>query len=106
MVVGAVVGVVGGYALSVVMHRLPLPSGALYPVQILLGAGAIAEIERFHSSLASLAEIVAFTMLGLTVSLTELTRGNAWLVGLALAVLLALVVRPVLVGLSCCCPST
>ncbi len=58
-----------------------------------------AEIERFHSSLASLAEIVAFAMLGLTVSLTGLTQGTAWLVGLALAVLLALVARPVLVGL-------
>ncbi len=129
MVVGAVVGVAGGYALSGAMHRLPLPSAALYPLRTLLGAGAIyglatlahgsgflavfvagilvgdlrapykAEIERFHSSLASLAEIVAFTMLGLTVSLTGLAHGNAWLVGLALAVLLALVVRPVLVGL-------
>ncbi len=129
MVVGAVVGVVGGYGLSVTMRRLPLPSAALYPLRTLLGAGAIyglatlahgsgflavfiagillgdlrapykAEIERFHSSLASLAEIVAFTMLGLTVSLAGLAHGNAWLVGLALAILLAIVARPVLVGL-------
>jgi len=125
MVVGAVVGVGGGYLLSVAMRR-PLPSGALYPLRTLLGAGAIygvatlargsgflavfiagillgdirapykAEIERFHSSLASLAEIVAFAMLGLTVSLTRLVDGDAWLTGLALAVLLAFVVRPVL----------
>jgi cell volume regulation protein A len=111
------------------MRRVPLPSGALYPLRTLLGAGAIyglaslahgsgflavfvagilvgdlrapykAEIERFHSSLASLAEIVAFAMLGLTVSLTGLAHGTAWWVGLVLAVLLALVVRPVLVGL-------
>ena len=129
MVVGAAIGVAGGYLLSVAMRRLPLPSAALYPVQALLGAGAIyglatvahgsgflaafiagilvgdlrapykAEIERFHSSLASLAEIIAFTMLGLTVSLTDLAHGNAWLIGLALAVLLALLVRPLLVGL-------
>jgi cell volume regulation protein A len=129
MVVGAVAGVIGGYLLSLAMRRIPLPSGALYPLQTLLGAGAIyglttlahgsgflavfvagilvgdlrapykAEIERFHSSLASLAEIVAFAMLGLTVSLTGLAHGNAWLIGLALAVLLALIVRPVLVGL-------
>lgn len=129
MVVGAGVGVVGGYLLGAAMRRIPLPSGALYPLRTLLGAGAIyglatlahgsgflavfvagillgdirapykAEIERFHSSLASLAEIVAFTMLGLTVSLAGLAHGDAWLVGLALAVLLALVVRPVLVGL-------
>jgi cell volume regulation protein A len=129
MVIGALVGVVGGYLLSLAMRRLPLPSGALYPLQTLLGAGAIygvasavhgsgflavfvagialgdlrapykAEIERFHSSLASLAEIVAFAVLGLTVSLTDLADGDAWLVGLAIALLLALVVRPVLVGL-------
>ncbi|MGH3593140.1 MAG: cation:proton antiporter, partial [Pseudonocardiaceae bacterium] len=98
MVVGAAVGIAAGYALSVAMRRVPLPSGALYPLRTLLGAGAIyglanlahgsgflavfvagilvgdlrapykAEIERFHSSLASLAEIVAFAMLGLTVS--------------------------------------
>ncbi|MDQ6641968.1 MAG: cation:proton antiporter [Actinomycetota bacterium] len=129
MLVGGAVGLGGGYLLSLVMRRLPLPSGALYPLQTLLGAGAVygiataahgsgflavfvagialgdvrapykAEIERFHSSLASLAEIVAFTVLGLTVSLTELAQGNAWLIGLGLAVLLALLVRPVLVGL-------
>jgi cell volume regulation protein A len=129
MVVGCAVGAVGGYALSAVMRRLPLPSGALYPLRTLLAAGAIygvatiahgsgflavfvagivvgdvrapykAEIERFHSSLASLAEIVAFTMLGLTVSLTHLAHGDGWLIGLGLAVLLTLVVRPVLVGL-------
>jgi cell volume regulation protein A len=129
MVVGAAAGVAGGCLLSVAMRRLPLPSGALYPLRTLLGAGAIyglatvahgsgflavfiagilvgdirapykAEIERFHSSLASLAEIVAFAVLGLTVSLTRLADSNAWLTGLALAVLLALVVRPVLVGL-------
>jgi cell volume regulation protein A len=129
MVVGAVAGVVGGYLLSLAMRRLPLPNGALYPLQTLLGAGALyglttlahgsgflavfvagilvgdirapykTEIERFHSSLASLAEIIAFAMLGLTVSLTGLAHGNAWLIGLALAVLLALIVRPVLVGL-------
>ncbi len=128
MVVGGAVGVVGGYLLSLAMRRLPLPSGALYPLQTLLGVGAIyglatiahgsgflavfvagilvgdlrapykADIERFHSSLASLAEIVAFVMLGLTVSLTHLVEGGAWITGLALAVLLALLIRPLLVG--------
>jgi cell volume regulation protein A len=128
MVLGAVTGLAGGYALALLMRRLPLPNGALYPLQTLLGAGTIyglaalahgsgflavfiagiligdirapykAEIERFHSSLASLAEIVAFTVLGLTVSLASLAHGNAWLVGLGLAAILAFVVRPVLVG--------
>ncbi|HEX8933382.1 MAG TPA: cation:proton antiporter, partial [Pseudonocardiaceae bacterium] len=41
MVVGACVGVAGGFVLSVAMRRLPLPSGALYPLRTLLGAGAI-----------------------------------------------------------------
>src|SRR4051812_12786573 len=41
MVVGTVGGLVGGYLLSLAMRRLPLPSGALYPLQTLLGAGAI-----------------------------------------------------------------
>ena len=57
------------------------------------------EIERFHSSLASLAEIVAFVMLGLTMRLSALGEAGAWGAGLAVAALLALVVRPVLVGL-------
>lgn len=129
MGVGGVIGVAGGYGLGWVMRRMPLPGGALYPVRTLLAAGALyglatvahgsgflavfvagivvgdlrapykAEIERFHSSLASVAEIVAFAMLGLTVSVSNLAHGDAWLVGLGLAVLLALVVRPVLVGL-------
>jgi potassium/hydrogen antiporter len=130
MAVGAAVGLIGGYLLSLAMHRLPLPSGALYPLQTLLGAGAIfgvatlahgsgflavfiagilvgdvrapykLEIERFHASLASLAEIVAFTVLGLTVSIATLAHDGALLVGLAIAALLAVVVRPVLVGLT------
>jgi cell volume regulation protein A len=128
MVVGAAVGIAGGYLLATAMRRIPLPSAALYPLRTLLAAGAIyglatvahgsgflavfiagilvgdirapykAEIERFHSSLASLAEIVAFTMLGLTVSIAGLEHGDGWVIGLVLAVLLALVVRPLLVG--------
>ena len=129
MVLGAVCGLAGGWALSQVMRRVPLPNGALYPLQTLLAAGVVygatsaihgsgflavfiagifvgdlrapykAEIERFHGSLASLAEIVAFAVLGFTVSLGDLTEGDRLVVGLGLAVLLALVVRPVLVGL-------
>jgi cell volume regulation protein A len=110
------------------MRTIALPSGALYPLQTLLGAGVIygvtttlhgsgflavflagvflgdlrapykAEIERFHSSLASLAEITAFGVLGLTVDLGSLVEGNRLVVALVLAVALALVVRPLLVG--------
>jgi potassium/hydrogen antiporter len=129
MVVGAAVGVVCGLGLLAFMRRVPLPSEGLYSLRVLAGAltiygvatvaygsGFLAvfvagiligderapykrEIERFHSALASLAEIVAFVVLGLSVQLRSLPDGDAWLVGLVLAVLLALVVRPVLVGL-------
>jgi cell volume regulation protein A len=114
-----------GLAVGVVQ----LPNEGLYPLRTLTGAAAIyglaavahgsgflavflagilvgdtqgpykAEIERFTSALASLAEIVAFTILGLTVSVTNLFSGSDLLVGLALAGLMILLVRPVLVGL-------
>jgi cell volume regulation protein A len=57
------------------------------------------EIRSFHSSLASLGEIVAFLVLGLTVDLDVLGRSDVWVPGLLIGVLLALVIRPVLVGL-------
>jgi cell volume regulation protein A len=129
MLVGVAVGVSAGPALLWLMRRVTLPSAGLYPLRTLAAAGLTygvatlahgsgflavfvcgiwvgdakvayrREIEQFHSALASLGEIVAFTVLGLTVSLHGLTRANTLLMGLVLAVLLALVVRPVLVGL-------
>jgi potassium/hydrogen antiporter len=57
------------------------------------------DVERFHAALASLAEIVAFIALGLTVGLHTLPDASAWAIGLTLAVLLTIVVRPLLVGL-------
>jgi cell volume regulation protein A len=129
MLVGLVVGVIGGRLLLGLMRRLPLPSEGLYPLRVLAGALALygaasaahgsgflavfiagiligderapykGEIERFHASLASLAEIIAFLLLGLTVRLADLPKGGAWLIGLVLAVLLVLVIRPLLVGL-------
>ena len=129
MVVGAAVGLLGGMGLLAAMRRLPLPSEGLYPLRVLVlalviygvaavahGSGFLAvfiagivigdegapykrEITRFFGALASLAEIVAFIVLGLTVNLATLPDDNAWLVGLAMAAILAFVVRPVLVGL-------
>ena len=58
------------------------------------------EIERFHTALASLAEIVAFVVLGLTVNLTVITRTDVWLPGVILGAVLAFVSRPFLVGLT------
>ena len=129
MAVGVAVGVGGGLALLAFMRRVPLPSEGLYSPRVLAGVLAIfgaatlaqgsgflavlvagiligdepapykREIARFHSSLASLGEIVAFVMLGLTMRLSQLASASAWAAGLALAALLAFVIRPVLCGL-------
>jgi len=129
MAVGTAVGVAGGLALLMFMRRVPLPSEGLYSPRVLAGvlvifglavvargSGFLAvfvagiligdepapykrEIQRFHSSLASLAEIVAFVLLGLTMRLSALGSAGAWSAGLAIAALLAFVIRPVLGGL-------
>jgi len=129
MAVGAAAGIVGGRALLAFMRRVPLPSEGLYPLRsfasVLLlfatatlahGSGFLAvfvagivvgderapykrEIERFHSALASLGEMVAFVVLGLTVDLAELARSDVYLPGILLGVALALVLRPLLIGL-------
>ena len=129
MAVGAGIGIAGGWVLLEFMRRVPLPNEGLYALRTLAavpaiyglatvahGSGFLAvfaagiligderapykrEIVRFHSSLASLAEIVAFIMLGLTVRLHDLPVGHAWSIGLALGALLAFVIRPVFVGL-------
>ena len=127
MTVGAVVGVLGGLGLARLM-RVPLPSDALYPIRVLavaaliygvatvlFGSGFLAvllagilvgdvrapykrEIEHVSASAAGLAEIGAFTVLGLTISLPYVLHPDQLWVGLGLAGLLILVVRPVLVG--------
>jgi potassium/hydrogen antiporter len=129
MAVGTAIGVAGGLALLTFMRRVPLPSEGLYSPRVLVGvlvifglavvargSGFLAvfvagiligdepapykrEIQRFHSSLASLAEIVAFVLLGLTMRLSALGSAGAWSAGLAIAALLAFVIRPVLGGL-------
>jgi potassium/hydrogen antiporter len=129
MTIGAGIGIAGGRLLLEFMRRVPLPNEGLYSLRVLAavlaifglatvarGSGFLAvfaagiligderapykrEIQRFHSSLASLAEIVAFIMLGLTVRLRDLPVGHAWIIGLALGALLAFVIRPVFVGL-------
>jgi potassium/hydrogen antiporter len=51
-------------------------------------------VERFHTSLASLAEIVVFVALGLTVSLGFVFSERIWLDGLALMAIAVFVARP------------
>jgi len=126
MAVGLVVGLLGGWVLLVFIRRFPLPSEGLYPVRLLAGAGVLyglaavvhgsgflavfvagillgdargpyqPESKQFLSALGHLGEIVAFVYLGLTVSLRSLP--TAWAVGLLLAVVLTLVIRPVVIG--------
>jgi cell volume regulation protein A len=134
MAVGLAVGAVGGRALLWFTRRVALPSAGLYPLRTLAcvlllfgiatlahGSGFLAvftagivlgderapfkrEIEAFHASLASLAEIVAFVVLGLTIDLSVIAQAGVWIPGLILGAALAVIIRPVLVGL-CLIPS-
>jgi cell volume regulation protein A len=129
MGVGLAIGLAGGFGLRWAVRRVPLPGEQLYPILVVAagtgiyglatvahGSGFLAvflagillgdaempfrtEVKRFASALASLGEMVAFTVLGLSVPLLPLLGSTDALVGLAIAGLLILVVRPVLVGL-------
>lgn len=127
MSIGLVVGLGGAALLIPFMRRVSLPDEGLYPLRALAAAGVIyglasvahgsgflavfiaglalgdldlpykAEIRRFHMALSSLAEIVMFVALGLTVNVADLTENNVWVDGLLLAMLLAFVARPLVV---------
>jgi potassium/hydrogen antiporter len=124
MAVGLAIGVAGGLVLSQLMRRSVLPREGLYPLRTLAAAAVIygvtavahgsgflavfvaglivgdvrapfkQEIERFHSSLATLAEIVVFVALGLTIDLGALRDDDLWLKGIVLAIAMVLVARP------------
>lgn len=128
MAIGGAVGVLGGRALLVFMRRVALPSEGLYPLRTLAsalmlygiatlahGSGFLAvfvagivigdarapykpEIKRFHAALAGLAEIIAFTVLGLTVDLRVLAHPDVWIPGLVLGVALTALIRPLAVS--------
>jgi cell volume regulation protein A len=127
MSVGLVVGVAGGLLMGEVIRRVSLPSSGLYALRGLAGAGIVygvasvahgsgflavfvaglllgdlrapfhTEVAVFHDALSSLAEIVVFGVLGLTISISSLGAG-VWRDGLLLAAVVALVVRPLVVG--------
>ena len=127
MVVGIAIGVAGGLGLAKLM-RIPLPNEALYSIRaaaaavviyaaatLLFGSGFLAvlvagiligdirapfkrEVERFTSGLSGLGEIVAFTVLGLSISIRDAIRPEVFWTGLALAAILILLIRPLLVG--------
>jgi len=129
MGVGALVGLAAGTLLLWFMRNVLLPSEGLYPVRSLAfafatyglasvvhGSGFLAvfvagilvgdarapfkrEVERFHSAIASVGEILAFVVLGLTVDLSVIAHTNVWIPGLLLGIVLAVVIRPIAVGL-------
>jgi potassium/hydrogen antiporter len=126
MAVGCAVGVAGAVLLVGVLRRLRLAAEGLYPVFVLMaaallygltslahGSGFLAvfivglslsdagipvrsEVKAFHTSLAGFAELVVFVALGLTVHLGEIS-GRIWFEGVVLALVLALVARPLAV---------
>jgi cell volume regulation protein A len=128
MAVGLAIGLVGGVAVRRFVERVPLPDGGLEPIRtiacvlllfavatLLHGSGFLAvfvagvlmgevrtpyrgDLERVHAGLASLGEVIAFVVLGLTVHLSTLAQPEVWVPGCALAIVLGLVLRPVLVG--------
>jgi cell volume regulation protein A len=127
MSVGLAIGVVVALALLPVLRHVRLTGPALYPIRVLALAGIVyglaavaggsgflavfiagivlgdaalvqkGEIESFHSSLAGLAEIAVFVALGLTISIVDLNTLDIWVDGLAIAVILAFVARPLAV---------
>ena len=129
MGIGLAVGVAGGFALRWVVRRIPLASEQLYPILVVAagtgiyglatvahGSGFLAvflagillgdaeipfrvEVRRFTGAVASLSEMVAFTVLGLSIPLLPLLASADLWVGLALGALLMFVARPLLVGL-------
>jgi potassium/hydrogen antiporter len=124
MTIGLAVGLAGAALLVAFSRRVDLPGEGLYPLRTLAAAGVIygvaavahgsgflavfiaglalgaldiphkRQIRRFHTSLASLAEIVVFVALGLTVNVDQLFDERIWLDGLLLAIALAFVARP------------
>lgn len=134
MAVGVAIGIGGGRLLLLLMRRLALPDEGLYPLRTLAaallvyglatvahGSGFLAvftagiligderapykrEIERFHSALASLGEIVAFVALGLTINLHVLGQTATWVPGVVLGAVLAVVIRPLVIG-ACLAPA-
>ncbi len=127
MSIGLAIGIAGGLLESVLLRRVALPSAGLHTVRTLALAGVVYgattvahgsgflavfvaglivgdvrapfkhEIEVFQDGLATLAEVVVFIALGLTVGISSLTASR-WLDGLAIAAFLALVARPIVAG--------
>jgi cell volume regulation protein A len=128
MVLGVVFGLAGAWAMLWLMRHLPMPNPELYALRAVAsalliygvttlahGSGFLAvflagilvgdahvphrrEIVRFANASSSLGEIVAFTVLGLSIPISDaFGHGHVW-TGLGLAALLIVLIRPLLVG--------
>jgi cell volume regulation protein A len=123
MSVGLAVGVAGAWLVLWSLRRIHLANPALYPLRslaaagVIYGAAAVAhgsgflavfvagvligdaeypgrrDVERFHTSLASLAEVVVFVGLGLTVHNVNLQP--VWKDALLIALVLVFLARPI-----------
>jgi len=126
MSVGLAVGLVGALVILESFRRIHLANPALYPLRSLAAAGVIYgvaavahgsgflavfvagiligdasyphrdDVERFHTSLASLAEVVVFVALGLSVNKVNLEP--VWGDAILIALTLAFVARPLATG--------
>jgi cell volume regulation protein A len=126
MSVGLAIGVAGALVMLESFRRFHLANPALYPLRSLAAAGVIYgvaavahgsgflavfvagiligdasyphrdEVERFHTSLASLAEVVVFVALGLSVNKVNLEP--VWGDAILIALTLAFLARPLATG--------
>jgi potassium/hydrogen antiporter len=126
MTVGLAIGAVGALFVLESIRRIHLSNPALYPLRSLAAAGLIygvaavahgsgflavfaagiligdadyphrRDVERFHTSLASLAEVVVFVALGLTVN--QVSLGSVWSDAILISLILALLARPLATG--------
>jgi potassium/hydrogen antiporter len=127
MAIGLAIGVVGGLLEQQLLRRLELPSSGLHTVRTLALAGLVygvatvahgsgflavfvagilvgdieapfkREIEAFQDGLSTLAEIVVFVALGLTIDLGQLSAAR-WAEGIAFALVYVLIARPLAIG--------
>jgi potassium/hydrogen antiporter len=127
MSIGLAIGIVGGLVEQQLLRRVVFPSSGLHTIRTLALAGLVygvatvahgsgflavfvaglmvgdieapfkAEIDAFQDGLSTLAEIVVFSALGLTIDLSALGAGR-WGEGLALAAFVALVARPLVLS--------
>jgi cell volume regulation protein A len=127
MAIGLAFGILGGLVEQQLLRRLQFPSSGLHTVRTLALAGLVygaatvahgsgflavfvagllvgdieapfkSEIEAFQDGLATLAEIVVFVALGLTIDLGAVGADH-WAQGIAFAAFAALVARPLALG--------